>query len=247
MTEEGSDYLLSNEHCRLQISSKGTCIKSFFIGSYPLLGVVARGDGNMAMTHPCSPNFGPERNTNFGLPQHGPMRKDLCPPTVLTTDSAQFRYKVNHGTYPTGLIVERNISLANRALIIMTTHRNEGEKELPVLYGEHPYFLTPNGWEEARLNGVPIDDLAKEDRVMRWQPGNILELPGLPKIAIMQVGLPLVNLWVGRNSKGEYDQHYFCPEPLEGDHFAGYFGSLESMLAPGKSRYARLVITTIDP
>ena len=60
----------------------------------------------------------------------------------------------------------------------------------------------------------------------------------------MQVGLDFVNLWVGKNPEGKYDHHYFCPEPLEGNHFAGYFGNPESMLVPGASRHARLVITT---
>lgn len=226
----------------LTINPRGTRVEELILAGLELWGKITRGDGEETSTHPCTPIFGPETSTSYGLPKHGPMRNEEA--TILTSRSnALAIYDIHSGTYPKGMSVYQQFRLGINNFSIETTHSNAGSEPAPVNFGEHAYWLTPHGWEGLKINGEDVTDLVKRDKVIEWKEINEILIPSLPRILLMQSGLPFANLWVGTNSKGEYDNHYVCIEPVEQDpHSSKGFGSPESLILPGHFRQNEFTI-----
>lgn len=225
------------------INPKGARIESLILGERLVLKSVRRGDGREASSHPCTPIFGPETNTTFGLPQHGLMRNELCTVIEGGPNLIILSHEIKAGTYPPGMIVEQTFALLGGNFTLKTIHTNNGREEAPVNFGEHFYWAAPNGWEGLRINGGDVTDAVKNGLVVPLRATNQIVIPGLPEIILEQEGLPVAVLWVYRDpATGGYDRDYVCIEPVEGDPTKNFFGSPESLIAPGTSRTTRIAI-----
>lgn len=232
-----------NEESILVFQPNGARILELTLAGHKISGVVTRGDGSEASTHPCSPNF--DRDTaGLRLPRHGIVRNERV--SVVSSESNRLRTHkaLIASNYPEGVILEQTYVLTPRALEIHTVHANMGTEAAPVNYGHHTYFLSPQGWEEATLDGTPINMAIREDSVLRLREVSGLQIPGQPGILIMQEGLPFANPWTGSSDKG-YDSSYFSFSTIEGNHEQDFFGSPASLIGPNQSRYNRLTIAIL--
>lgn len=209
----------------------------------PILVSITRGDGKTGETHPCTPIFGPDKNNLFSLKQHGEMRNTLCNAekvgdTVIVTHDV----KDSPGKYPSGMQVKQEISLKDGIFSLVMTHTNTGEKPASVNSGEHCYFNSPQGYKGTRVNGIDVSEYIEKDRTIPLNDVNVIGIPGMPDLVLTQQGFKYAMLWVGKNSDGEPDKNYVCIEPVEGDPLGDYFGSPESIIAPGETRSAQFSI-----
>lgn len=227
---------------RLVFQPHGSRIIELTLAGHTISGVVTRGDGSEASTHPCSPNFDQD-TAGFGLPRHGVMRNSQVVVRAERNEDIDTHIKLSGGSYPEGLFVDQTYILTGRDLTIMTFHQNLGGKPMPINYGNHSYFFAPGGLEGVMLNGVNLVDAIRGDQVFRWELTNHLVIPGMPKLSIKQEGLPFVNPWTGQDAKGNYDRDYFSLSSIQGDHTQGYFGSPDSLLQPEAYSANRLTIS----
>jgi len=240
--------LLAHEGVSLWFNPLGAKIVNLSIGNRKILTEVGRGDGMTACTHPCSPNFGKEAPAEFGLPRHGPVRNIEwdSDPKIRKAEIHRLSCQVSGGNYPSGLELSQVFLLENGALEISTMHRNTGNEPVPVNFAEHCYFKTPhNSWKGLRINGRRVANRIKRGGIIKLRKENIISFPEEKEIVLKQKGLPYAVLWVGKNEQGKLDQHYVCIEPAEGPPagikgYKNWFGSAESMIAPGESRTTEL-------
>lgn len=228
---------------RMLINPKGTRIERLSLGDRLILKSVVRGDRKDASSHPCTPVFGPETTTSYGLPQHGPLRNELCTVKERGPNLLILSHEIKSGSYPGGMNVRQAFALFGNNFTLETIHVNNGEQDAPVNFGEHFYWAAPNGWEGLRINGNDVTNAVKNDLVVPLEAINKIVIPGLPELILEQRGLPHANLWVYKDeTSGKYDRDYVCIEPVEGDPTKNFFGSPESMIAPGSSRKTLITI-----
>lgn len=219
------------------INPNGARIEGLTLGQRLILKTVIRGDGRDVSSHPCTPIFGPETTTSYGLPQHGPMRNELCTVEESGLNLVVLSHEIKAGTYPLGMNVRQTFVMFGNNFTLETVHKNNGEKAAPVNFGEHFYWAAPNGWEGLTINGKDVADAVKNDLVVSLEATNQIVIPGLPEIILGQEGLPHANLWVYKDeNSGKYDQNYVCIEPVEGNPTKSFFGSRESLIYPGNFR-----------
>ncbi len=228
----------------LRIDPLGAKISFLKLNGEVVLTSVKRGDGKRGVTHPCTPNFGLlEEAKRMGLPQHGPSRnavwqvtpKDFSQPSGdKITRSLSLDIPAT-GTYPDGLNVRQEFELAAGKFTLTTTHTNNGERNMPVLFGEHFYFnvLYSPTWEGLKVNEEDVTELVRANGRVNLKPENMIELPGKPPIKMCQQGLSVAVLWTG-GTGGSLDKHYVCIEPVE--MAPNQFGAPESIINPGRSR-----------
>lgn len=229
---------------QMVINPQGARIEKLSLGEYLIFRSIVRGDGKSASSHPCTPIFGPETMTSYGLPQHGPMRNELCEVEENSPNRVVLNYDINTGEYPQGMKVTQVFSLQGRSFTLETTHANNGNQQAPVNFGEHFYWVSPRNWEGLTINDEDVTGAVKNDLVVPLQARNRIAIPGLPEIILEQKGLPVANLWVYHDeTSGKYDRNYVCIEPVEGDPTKSFFGSPESLIAPGTSRSNSLTIS----
>ncbi len=226
----------------VQIEEIGAAICQLVLGGAVILTSVLRGDGKRAATHPCTPNFGPETDTSFGLPQHGPMRNDTVRIERKENEVTAI-YSVNCGTYPPGLTVIQRFTLSHGVFSLETIHTNTSNTPLPVNFGEHLYWDTPDGWDGTVLNGVNITDAIRTNDVVELKSTNILQLPGKPAVKLTQSGLPLAMCWAYGSQDRGFDSRYACIEPIQGNPKEHYFGSQASLLAPSSTHTVTLAVS----
>ncbi len=228
---------------QMLINPQGARIERLSLGDRLVFRSVTRGDGREASSHPCTPIFGPETTTSYGLPQHGPMRNELCTVEEMGSNLVILSHEIKSGSYPQGMNVRQAFEMFGNNFTLETVHTNSGKQDAPVNFGEHFYWVAPNGWEGVTVNGEDVTDAVKNDLVIPLQAKNQIVIPGLSEIILEQDGLPFANLWVYKDeASGKYDQNYVCIEPVEGDPTKNFFGSPESMIAPGSSRKTLITI-----
>lgn len=228
----------------MTINPEGARIEGLFLDGSKILTSVLRGDGRKASTHPCTPNFGPETITSFGLPQHGPMRNEFCAIEQVGDHVVDLFHEIKSGTYPEGLVVTQRFFVSSQLFSLVTTHINMGEMPAPLNFGEHFYFHVPTNWEGLRINGEDVTDMVKNDEIIPLNRVNEILIPGQRKLTLIQEGLPRANLWVYQDEQsGKYDTHYVCIEPVERNPKENPFGSEESMLAPNSACTCKISIT----
>ncbi len=227
---------------RLVINSHGARIEELVLGGQKIFTSVKRGDGRDASSHPCIPQFGPETTTSFGIPQHGSARdKDFKIST--TNGDIVLSQDIEDGQYPKGLIFTQVHSLSDGSYSLKTTNSNNGEQNLPVSFAQHFYWDAPNGWEGLIINGVDVTNIVKKDGAIDLLPENEIVIPGQKPMVLKQKGLSIAQLWAYKNPEtGEYDTHYVCIEPAEGDPAKNFFGSEKSMIKPHESRTTEIVV-----
>lgn len=227
---------------RLSINPHGGLIEELILDGTKILTTVVRGDGKKASTHPCTPIFGPETTTSFGLPQHGPMRSSE---TEIRTkkDRVSIEYDVKGGSYPDGLNVRQSFRIRNGTFTLDTQHRNTSSQSLPVNFGEHLYWDSPEGWSGLKINGADVTELVEQNGVIDLLSENEILIPGKPPILLKQKGLTKAVLWAYKDGNGKVDESYVCIEPVEGDPLSDFFGKPESMIDPGTSRSTSLEIS----
>lgn len=232
-------------HSQMVINPYGARIEELELDGNKLLTSIVRGDGRKASTHPCTPIFGSETTTSFGLPQHGPMRNELCAVVEESPNDVIISHEVIAGTYPEGMVVTQRFFVSPRLFSLLTLHCNMGEQPLPVNFGEHFYWHTPKGWEGLKINEVDVTDVVKNDEAIPLKERNQILIPGLPTITLGQEGLPWANLWAYQNpGTGQYDQNYVCIEPVERNPKDNPFGTEESLIHPmGRVRVTRITIS----
>src|SRR3989338_8995232 len=150
---------------RLTINSHGGLIEELILNGTKILTTVTRGDGKKASTHPCTPIFGPETTTSYGLPRHGPMRTSQTK-IKPQKDGASIEYHVKSGSYPEGLKVKQFIRIGNGIFTLDTQHINTSDQSLPVNFGEHLYWDTTEGGEGVQINGVDVTKLVEQNGVI---------------------------------------------------------------------------------
>lgn len=226
------------------INPQGARIEKLSLGEDIIFKSLVRGDNKPASSHPCTPIFGPETTTSYNLPQHGPMRNELCEVEENNPNKVVLSYGIKAGEYPEGLRATQAFTLNGKKFTLETTHINNSDQQAPVNFGEHFYWVSPKGWEGLTINGEDVTEAVKNDVVTPLQGRNQIMIPGLPEIMLEQKGLPFANLWVYRDEEsGKYDQNYVCIEPVEGDPTKDFFGSPESLIAPGSSRTNSVTIS----
>lgn len=233
--KEGELFVIQNERENrknsMRINPFGARIEEVVLGGVPILVSVTRGDGKVGSTHPCTPIFGPEKTTSFGLSQHGAMRNSLCEVLTENNKGVTFRHMINEGTYPQGVRVDQRIELLDDAFHVTTFHWNKGKKRAPVNFAEHLYWATPKGWEGLKINGEDVTQQVKDDEVIPLIGLNTIEIPGQPKMILGINGFEVVNLWAYKDETGKYDTHYVCIEPVEKNPKTFPFGSEKTMKA----------------
>jgi galactose mutarotase-like enzyme len=209
-------------------------------GTHVLVPVV-RGDGKSISTHICTPNFGKEHNTDFGLKQHGNLRNSLC--TVIQNGS---NLSVIHtitdapDRYPAGVTVKADVTLSDGLFTLEITHKNTGILPAPVNCGLHCYFNAPKSYVGTKVNGADITDSVETTGFLNFKPKNTIAIPGMPDLILEQRGFPQAVTWVYRNPEGKFDSDYVCIEPVE--HLPTEFGKPATLLQPGQTRMCRLTL-----
>lgn len=205
-----------------------------------------RYDGKPAVSHPCTPNFGPY-GSEFGLPQHGVGRTktwnlvDYQPGRKASTS-----LNVDTGTYPKDLFVLRTYELKDGTLTISTIHKNKGNIPMPVVFGEHFYWSTNySGWQNVLFNGQRIKDYIKSTGTMPIEPKNTISIPGHVDIVLEQSGFRGAVLWAMTQGDPEsFDKHYFCLEPVQFDPID--FGQGKTLIDPGQETNCSVKIGLIN-
>lgn len=235
---------LKNGPSELKIDTLGAKIESLVLDGYKILSVVLRGDSKFGASHPCSPIFGPETETHYGLSQHGPVRNQEWQVVTRTKTELVLTCSVTEQNYDFTVTVRQEFGLEPNRLRINTEHTNLDSRPAPVNFAEHFYWNTPKGWDDLRVNGQNIGDLPKETGMIELKEKNKIEIPGLPEIELIQSGMPLAVLWAYQNPDSKhYDSHYVCLEPAEGPIRSNWFGSAASMIGPGHSRKTTVEIS----
>ena len=225
----------------LRVNSLGAKIE-VSLGGIPLLGSFSRGDGKVGVTHPCTPIFGPDRKSLYGLSQHGKMRSEVCIVTN-TKDGFAVSHDITDPGYPAGMKVVQMMSMSDDVFTFEMTHTSTGDKEAAVNAGEHCYFDAPEGYIGTKINGQDVTKLIEDNYdgiAIDLEEKNVIKIPGKPEFELSQQGLKKAVVWVGKNPETKtIDQTYVCIEPVEDDPFGNFFGSPESMIPSGKSRTVR--------
>lgn len=224
------------------INPDGGRIEYLRLKGIELLTTATRGDGKKGSTHPCSPIFGPETTTHFGLAQHGPVRTTMMNIDEETETTAKLTATVEQANYPHGLHIEQQFTLTETSFTIITTHTNTGNDALPVNFGEHFYWNTPARWDTLMLNNQLIDKEVKANGTAPLNGTNTIQIPEMPPITLEQEGMPVAVIWSYKHRDNTYDTAYVCIEPAEGNPSENYFGIPSSLILPNSSRSTRLVI-----
>lgn len=222
----------------------GARLEKLTLGGREILTKVIRGDGKVGSSHPCSPLLGPDRSNLYGLNQHGEMRNT---PTLIKderTDSITLLHKIREGRYPLGMEVRERFQLSGSVFILTAWHINTGDTEAPVNFCHHFYWAAPNGWERLRVNGEDVTKKVEADELIPIKTLNKVEIPGSRQsILLIAQGFRFANLWVYQDKEnGQFDTHYFCLEPVEGDRDT-FFGAPDSMIAPRRRRDTQVIIS----
>ena len=207
----------------------------------PILIPVVRGDRKSIMTHVCSPNFGKELNTNYGLKQHGNLRNSLL--NVVKTDhSITVTHDINDalGKYPAGVKVKLEFALTDNKFSLKLMHTNTGSESAPVNSGIHCYFNAPKSYKDTKVNGIDISKLVETTGSVNLKSINEIDIPDMPKLILNQKGFTKAVTWVYQNPEGIFDPNYVCIEPVE--HLPTQFGKPETQLLPGETKSAAFSI-----
>lgn len=236
--KKGGDFLaqheLEKEAYSMQINPMGARIERLVLDGFPILVSVERGDGKKASTHPCTPIFGPETTTSFGLSQHGAMRNSLCEVKYENGRKVELWHAIDEGEYPKGITVKQTFELVDNSFQVMTFHWNNGEETAPVNFGEHLYWNAPYGWEGLEINGKDVTETVKKDGIIPLGSKTSIKIPGMPEVILGQINLPYANLWAYQDPEtGLYDTHYVCIEPIQ--YRPEEFGTQKTMIE-GASR-----------
>lgn len=206
-----------------------------------------RFDGKAAVSHPCSPNFGPF-GKEFGLPQHGPIRNkvlDVSHIPGLNGGIVKISSPVESSGYPFGLMFSQEISIWGGVLRMITKHRNEGNENTPVISGEHFYWNTgKDGWENVLVNDQKIAELIRLDTKFDLESENLITIPGIATVRLRQTGYKTAVCWAMPQGGNVFDQHYFCFEPVEFD--PSEFGQSITIIKPGEERVLVIEISLLS-
>lgn len=210
------------------------------LGGNLILTSVLRGDGKQGITHPCSPIFGPDVNSVYGIAQHGNMRNELNEVNKGNQNEINITHEVTDEGYPKGMKVTQTIKLTEGGFSLSMTHRNTGNKAAAVNSGEHCYFDAPEGYTGTQVNNEDITELIEKNprgTAIDLRNENTIKIPGKPELILKQKGFGKAMVWVGSDTEGKkYDQNYVCIEPMEQD--PKFFGKEESLIQPGGERTA---------
>jgi len=222
----------------LRVSPEGTKI-TLSIENIPILTSVIRGDGKRGITHPCSPIFGPDVNSVYGLSQHGNMRNEQCKVKLTNPNEITVNHEITDIGYPSGMKAQQILRIENGTFFLSFTHKNTGKDGVAVNAAEHCYFDAPNGYLGATINGQDIAGIIQNSLtgvLIDLKVENSIKISGKPELILKQEGFNKVALWVGRDSEGNRDKNYICIEPVE--HHPKKFGIEESIIHPGSQRTA---------
>lgn len=229
---------------KLDIDENGGRIAKLILGGIAILGTFNRLDGKEANSHICAPNFGNEGVQKYGLLPHGPSRNGVWEVVDSYESFVAIQYDMPEtGTYPTTLRMYQEFYLSKTELEHNISITNIGDDDGPVNLALHYYWYAPQGWENLMVNGSPVAGLVKKDTNTALSSENIIEIPGLPKIALNTKRLDYVQLWTGRRGEGEhieYNQNFVCIEPVHG--IGDYFDKPESIVPPDRSFQASCII-----
>jgi galactose mutarotase-like enzyme len=234
-------YLKSGTGNKLEVSQIGAKI-TLILNHTPILIPVTRGDNKCISTHICTPNFGKELNTAYGLNQHGNMRNSPC---IVNKQNNQItvKYEIKDapGKYPSGLIVDAKLLFKSQTFFLIIKHTNSGKTEAPVNVGIHCYFNAPKSYQNTTVNGKDISKLAETTGSIKLQKSNIIQIPNQPTVILAQQGFPKAVIWVYKNELGQFDDKYICIEPIE--YLPTEFGKPETYIKPGESRKIQFSLT----
>lgn len=230
----------------LSVSTSGAKIELVLKGT-SILGSFLRGDGKTGITHPCTPIFGPDRKHLYGLKQHGNVRNESVS-VQHVAENVIVSHAITDEGYPNGVTVKQIMGIEDGAFSLVMMHTNTGTEEAAVNSGEHCYFVAPQGYKGTTINGDDISKVIEEHYdgfPIALKETNSIQIPGQPEIVLTQNGFDYAMLWVGKNPDTKaIDQTYICIEPVEGDPTGDFFGSEQSMLAPGATRSAMFTLNT---
>lgn len=230
----------------ITVAREGARLQDLEILNTKVLTAPTRGDGKDASTHLCTPIFGPETTTSYGIAQHGDFRNQTHTPRI-TEMGFGFSSNIDDGTLPKGASVDLIYRLSPYALTITTTYFNSGSVPVPINSGVHFYWYSPEGWDGLVINGNDVTQRVKDDDIIPLKSTNLIKIPGRPEYLLRQFGLNCANLWAYRDPEtGEYDQHYVAIEPVERDPKTNPFGSADSLLLPRSFRQT-IVDIEINP
>ena len=230
------------------VNQKGARIEKLILDSQLLLTKIARSDGKIGSSHPCVPIFGPETLTSFGLKQHGDARNQLWKILPSEKSEAIFSYEVQDKGYPKGLSVTQRFAITDGVFGLITKCVNNGEKSLPVNFGEHFYWdALDEGWDKLTINDLSMVDEVKKTGVIKLKHRNIIDFHHKNKkpIVLEQQGLDWAVLWFEKANDPVSLKSWVCIEPIEGNPKEDFFGSEKSMIFPGQSRETELKISLL--
>ncbi|MGH7203509.1 MAG: hypothetical protein ACREHC_03650, partial [Candidatus Levyibacteriota bacterium] len=87
----------------MHVDKHGARLKSLILGGQKIFGEVQRGDGKLASTHNCTPNFGPAGEEQYGLKQHGDSRNNDWEVLEEREGFKKLLYEIKDGIYPRGM------------------------------------------------------------------------------------------------------------------------------------------------
>ncbi len=148
--------------------------------------------------------------------------------------SIELSYEIQNPGYPDGVIITQKFELIGDVFRLTTTHENTGRKPAPVVFGEHLYWVSPQGWDNVLLNGNNVSKEINGDTLIEIPEVNEVTIPGHAIVRLVQEGMGFAKLWSMPQGDGTHDTHYFCFEPIENDE--KLFGKPETMIEPGDRR-----------
>mgnify|MGYP001388165962 CR=1 FL=1 len=196
-----------------------------------------RGDKKAAVSHACAPIWGAPAKL-YGFEQHGPVRASLWTLHTYESDKDGGTIIMSSDTpalplYQSAIRVTQTFILNASGFSLTTAYKNIGTSPVPVNHGHHLYFATPEGWDDATLDGKPIAADIMENSGYDFSDGpHSIVIPGMPPVQLKTNGYSYVWMWTGQSGEEEeYDSNYCCIEPLEANP-----EETLPLLSPGLSR-----------
>jgi len=195
------------------------------------------------------PNFG---NDHFGiLPKHGFLRHTYADPKLNLSRSSRahnFTFASRHENFPWKYDLWLNYQMMEKgpAIRLLASSRgtfrgHESAGYMPVNFGIHPYFYTPQSRAYVRVDGEEVHFVLGE--VTSGDKSSLI-IPSGREVEIELWGLGIVKMLLSDAFVGEQaklviwrdNPHYLCVEPISTD--PDLFGNGGHYVKPGRSEMA---------
>lgn len=229
----------------LTIDLDGGRIKELARKGQKIFGTYNRIDGKEGNTHLCVPSFDREGSEKYGLPFHGLVRNSLWTIDGQSEDTLSLSIITKAtATYPASLKVTQTFTLNDVFTHSIGISHLSGNP-VPVNCGVHYYWNTPQGWDNTQINESNSKTNIETNGYVTLSEHNSIIFPHAA-YQLTSHGFHNAVTWTSFKNEGKkkiYSNDFCCIEPVVG--WPDYFGSKESMLNPGETVSASIVLKKV--